>query len=161
MSKTGKQRKADFSCLVSEGERTSNPTLKFFFNSYTFTQLKDVNFEEKRFKKNADWIVDTEGHLQIAFQTEENSYNARSFEDAFFSIDLNRNLIKDNRSKIKGLKNIKLFYDITKTPFDLAELCIDSKGTFAIDILLCSDADFSNWEIPAYIKEGLLWLKKD
>lgn len=161
-SSTGKQRKADYSCVVSEGEKTSNPTLNFFFNGTAFNQLKTLNFADKRFKKENNWIVDANGFLQIVFQTVENGYQARSFEDSFFNIPENIQFIKANRSKFKGLKNIKHFYDSTKSPFDLAETCIDSKGTFAIDILMYSaDNDFQNWQIPAYIKEGLLWLKQD
>jgi len=30
-----------------------------------------------------------------------------------------------------------------------------------VDILYHSDENFSNWKIPAYIKNGLSWLKKD
>lgn len=161
-SSTGKQRKTDYSCVVSEGEKTSNPTLKFFFKGTAFDQLKILSFTDKRFKKGNNWIVDKGGFLQIVFQTEENGYQARSFEDAFFNIPENIQFIKANRSKFKGLKNVKHFYDSTKSPFDLAETCIDSKGTFAIDILMYSaDNNFENWQIPSYIKEGLLWLKQD
>ncbi len=160
-SATGKQRMADYSCPVLEGEKTTNPTLNFFFTAIPFNQLRSSNFEEKRFKKGSSWIVDQNGHVQIAFQTEENIYQGRSFEDSFFSIDRNRQFIKANRSKFKGLKNLKLFYDLTKNPFELAQQCIDSKGTFALDILICSNEELSNWEIPTYIKEGLLWLKID
>ncbi len=160
-SSTGKKRMSDYSCLVSLGERSSNPAINFFFGETPFIQLRSLNFEEKCFGKDIKWKVNPQGYLQIAFQTEENSYQGRSFEDAFFSLERNVEFIKTNRSKFKGLKNLKLFYDSTKTPFDLAEKCIDSKGTFAIDILLCSNDELNNWEIPAYIKEGLLWLKKD
>lgn len=161
-SSTGKERKADYSCVVSEGERTSNPTLNFFFSGTAFNQLRILSFADKRFKKKNNWIVDAGGFLQIVFQTEENGYQARSFEDAFFNIPENIQFIKANRSKFKGLKNVKHFYDSTKTPFDLAEACIESKGTFAIDILMYSaDNNFQSWQIPAYIKEGLLWLKQD
>lgn len=160
-SSTGKQRMSDYSCLTSLGERSSNPAINFFFGEIPFNQLRSLNFEEKCFVKDIKWKVNPQGYLQIAFQTEENSYQGRSFEDAFFSLDRNVEFIKTNRSKFKGLKKLVLFYDSTKTPFDLAEKCIDSKGTFAIDILLCSNDELNNWEIPAYIKEGLLWLKED
>lgn len=162
ISAKGKQRKADFACPVSEGEKTSNPTLIFFFENIPFGELRIKNLDQKRFKKETNWLANTDGFLQIVFQTEENSYQARSFEDAFFNIAKNIEFIKTNRSKFKGLKNVKCFYDTTQSPFDLAATCIDSKGTFAIDILMFSaNNDFEGWDIPAYIKEGLLWLKKD
>ncbi len=48
--------------------------------------------------------------------------------------------------------------------YDLSEECIDKKPSFAMEILLNSKIDndgneYSNWEIPNYIKEGLIWLK--
>jgi len=55
----------------------------------------------------------------------------------------------------------KLFEDNSKDTYDLAQECIDKKTHFALDILYHSDENFSNWKIPAYIKNGLSWLKKD
>jgi hypothetical protein len=48
----------------------------------------------------------------------------------------------------------------------LAENCVKKKPALAMEILLNSETDehgkeFSNWKIPAYIEEGLLWLKAD
>jgi hypothetical protein len=41
---------------------------------------------------------------------------------------------------------------------------VESKAAFAFDILLNSkeagNDPFGGWSIPAYIKEGLLWLRK-
>jgi putative ATP-dependent endonuclease of OLD family len=157
-----KEKMAYYSCRVCQAEKTSNPALKFFFKDMDFDALKVLDFDNKRFKKESNWVVDVNGYLQIVFQTEEFSYQARSFEDAFFNIPQNVDFIKKNRSRFKGLKNMSLFYDSTKDCFDRAEKCIDSKGTFAVDILLFSSYNqFQDWEIPAYIKEGLLWLKQD
>lgn len=166
MKKIGKLKDKDkmayYSCRVCDGEKTSNPALQFFFNNMDFNALKVLDFDSKRFKKETNWIVDINGYLQIAFQTEEYSYQARSFEDAFFNIPKNIKFIKNNRKDFKGLKNMQLFSDPTKDCFDRAEKCIDSKGTFAVDILLFSSHnEFQDWEIPAYIKEGLVWLKQD
>jgi putative ATP-dependent endonuclease of OLD family len=158
----GKDRQADFSCRVNEGQKTSNPTLNFFFPSLDFSKLLLQSLEGKRFLKESTWKNNKDGFLQIAFQIKDaNDYCSRSFEDAFFNLDENINFIKKNRSKFKGLKNMPLFYDTSKDAYDLAEKCIDSKGSFAIDILLNSDDNFSEWKIPAYIKQGLLWLRKE
>jgi hypothetical protein len=59
------------------------------------------------------------------------------------------------------LKNRKHFNDGVSDAYILAEKCITKKTHFALDILYHSNDDFSNWQIPAYIKEGLLWLKAD
>jgi len=157
-----KDRQADFSCRVIEGEKTSNPTLNFFFPHLHFSDLLSISIEEKRFLKESIWTNNTDGFLQIAFQIKDvKDYCPRSFEDAFFNIDENINFIKNNRRKFNGLKNMKLFYDTSKDAYDLGEKCIESKGSFAIDILLNSDENYSEWKIPAYIKQGLLWLRKE
>lgn len=161
-TKTGKERLADFSCRVKEGEKTTNPTLKFFFPDLDFSKLLLKPSEEKRFSKKTIWTNDKNGFLKIAFQIKDvNDYCPRSFEDAFFNIQENIDFIKNNRRKFNGLKNKKFFYDTTKDAYDLAEKCIDSKGSFAIDVLLNSDDSYSNWKVPAYIKEGLLWLREE
>lgn len=160
-TKKGKNRTSDYICRTSEGEKTSNPSLLFFFSSTEFSAILTKNFSQKRFSKNGIWEENIDGHLQLVIQIEEAGYCARSFEDAFFSIQENINFIKTNRSKFSGLKNKKYFYDTSKDAYDLAQDCIDSKGSFAIDILRSSENNYSNWQIPAYIKEGLLWLRKD
>ena len=56
-------------------------------------------------------------------------------------------------------------FDTTKDSFFLAENCVNRKPSLAMDILLNSETkegkDFSNWNIPHYIKEGLEWLQKN
>ena len=70
------------------------------------------------------------------------------------------------------MKNIKFFEEkdgenYTKDAYDLAENCVGKKPPFAIEILLSSKTDdttkkdFSNWQAPDYINQGLLWLKND
>jgi len=158
----------------------SNASLKYFFSSMLeglgddkkLDYFKSLSFTSKQLKKNpADnkWILSTDGHITITYQTKEKNtkdvdYCARSFEDAFFH--LNRQFIIDNKSNFKSLKNIDYFDDTTKDSYDLADKCVGKKPSFAMEILLNSKADedkneFSNWQIPAYIKEGLSWLKKN
>ncbi len=65
-----------------------------------------------------------------------------------------------------GIKNKADFSDTTKSVYELAENCVKKKPALAMEILLNSETDehgkeFSNWKIPAYIEEGLLWLKAD
>ena len=58
------------------------------------------------------------------------------------------------------------FLDPTKETnvYDLAENGIESKATFAIDIIYNSEEngnkEFCGWNIPQYIKDGLLWIRK-
>ncbi len=48
---------------------------------------------------------------------------------------------------------------------EFAENGVGSKPSLAIEILMNSDStgeeEFSNWSIPSYIQEGLIWLRKD
>lgn len=162
LNQKGKYREVYQTCRVKDGEKTTNPSLNYYLQGIPYIDLITLPKEARCFKKENYWRPDKTGYLQINFQTEQNYYHARSFEDAFFSISKNIEFIKSNRSKFKGLKNIKFFYDSTKDAYDLAEKCIDSKGTFAIDIiLLSSENNFLDWETPNYIKEGLLWLKEN
>lgn len=115
--------------------------------------------------KNKEWKVDKKGKLLIVYQTEELGYHARSFEDAFFK--LNEDFISNPSNEFESLTNkwIEKFR-MDKDPFQLAEKGVNSKPSLAIEILRNSASDasgneYSNWQIPAYIKEGLLWLKED
>lgn len=147
-------------CEVSIGTKYSNDAISFFFSSPTLEELKGYSIENKKFKKNeGKWINEENGELCIIYQTNENGFNARSFEDAF--IHINKEFINSNKNEFRGLQNRDDFDDISKNSYALAENCIKKKTHFALDILYHSDDTFSNWKIPAYINEGLLWLKQN
>lgn len=148
------------SCAVADGVKCSNSALNFFFGSPTLGVLKSGVFTDKQFiKTNGSWVKDRNGKLCIVYQTDENGYNARSFEDAF--IHLNRVFVTTNKDNFEGLKNKAYFDDPGKNAYILASDCIKKKTHFALDILFHSTPNLDNWEIPAYIKEGILWLKQD
>ena len=44
--------------------------------------------------------------------------------------------------------------------YEIADTCIVKKTLFATDILYYSSENFTEWQVPEYIKEGLLWLSK-
>jgi len=147
-------------CEVANGNDYSNSALSYFFNSPTLDELKSYNLRNKLFKKiNGIWINNHEGKLCIVYQVNENEYNARSFEDAF--IHINRDFIRPQKENFQGLKNRVLFENGNLCAYVLADECIKKKTHFALDILFHSNGEFSNWQIPQYIKEGLLWLKAD
>ena len=153
----------------SDAQITTNSSLEYFYRTKLLSDFKNKPIKDLVLKKTASgWIKDTNGYLTCVFQSSETNssgavYDARSFEDSFFHI--NRQFIIDNKSGFISLRNIKLFDEASKDAYELAESCIDKKPAFAIEILLNSKSDggngneFSNWQIPAYIKEGLLWLK--
>ncbi|REH54729.1 putative ATP-dependent endonuclease of OLD family [Tenacibaculum gallaicum] len=146
-------------CRVAEGTNYSNDALRLFFNDATLNQLKSFTIDNKKVVKNGEiWQSDTDGNLCVVYQTMENGVNARSFEDAF--IQINREFINDNKEEFKGLKN-RPYFDIAENDsYKLAEECVNKKTHFALDILFHTDENFTNWQIPQYIKEGLLWLKQ-
>ena len=139
-------------CPVNEGVKTSNSAIKYFLSAVTWDGLKGLPVGDRTFGVGTSKIC-------LCYQQEENSYHARSFEDAF--IHLNREFVKGNKDTFQGIKNASDFDDDAKSPYDLADKCVKKKTHFALDILYHSDENFSNWNIPAYIKNGLLWLKKD
>lgn len=162
-------------CEVATGIDYSNEAIRFFFrkqkldennepiaNEYitpSLNDLKGYNLSNKLFNKvRGTWINQPNGKLSIVYQVEENGYNASSFEDAF--IHINKDFVNENKAGFRGLKN-REYFENGYGAYELAAECIKKKTHFALDILYHSNADFSNWVIPSYIKEGLLWLKKD
>lgn len=139
-------------CRVNEGTKTSNSAINHFLSAITWNDLKALPVSERT-------IVVGSSTVCICYQQEEDTYHARSFEDAF--IHLNRAFVKGNKDTFQGIKNASDFDDDTKSPYDLADKCVKKKTHFALDILYHSDEKFTNWNIPAYIKNGLLWLKED
>lgn len=139
-------------CRVSEGTSTSNSALNHFFSDKSWYDLIDSPIESRMILLGGAKVL-------ISYQSSQNGYHGRSFEDSFIS--LNIDFVKGKRSEFRGLKNIKYLDDAAKDPYDLAHDCVNKKTHFALDILYHSNEELSNWEIPDYIKEGLLWLKKD
>ena len=139
-------------CCVSEGIDTSNSALKHFIKELPWNDLKTLDIAKRT-------IPIGNSKACICYQQEENGYHARSFEDAF--IHMNREFVKGSKATFQGIKNAFHFDDDETNPYDLAANCIKKKTHFALDILYHSDENLSNWKIPAYIKNGLLWLKED
>ena len=147
-------------CKIADGVNYSNSALSFFFGAPTLAILRGYTITDKQFCKIASaWTKQPNGTICITYQTEESAYSARSFEDAF--IHINRTFVTTNKANFQGLQNRANFDDNTKDAYDLADKCIKKKTHFALDILFHSNENLDNWQIPSYIKEGLLWLKKD
>lgn len=150
----------DKKCEVVNGVSYSNEALSYYFSNPTLADLRAYPFQNKLFNNiGGSWKNQSNGRLCVVYQTYENSYNARSFEDAF--IHLNRNFVKNNKDDFRGLQNRAYFDNPANNAYILAKECVKKKTHFALDILYHSDNILSNWQIPAYIKEGLLWLKRD
>ena len=163
-------------CSVEDTEAkiSTNSSLKFFFGIDDLSILLAKEQKEKILLKTIikeegkeeeeKWVVNEKGHLFIICQRKEKDYIARSFEDSFFH--LNKNFLVDNKDKFPSLttKWINKYLDENDDcdVFMFSEKAVGKKPQLAIEILLNSkDEKYSNWAIPAYIKEGLLWLKED
>lgn len=147
-------------CEVALGTGYSNAALSFFFGAATLNDLKGYVIANKCFNKTAGiWQNIAGGNLCVIYQVDDEGYNARSFEDAY--IHINRPFIIANKGNFNGLQNREYFDEAANGAYYLASNCIKKKTHFAMDIIYHSDAEFTNWKIPSYIKEGLLWLKQD
>ena len=166
---------------VEKGTTTSNNALKHYYKTalekWGRTKLnffKTRKTEQKiLINEKGLWKQNKKGNLMVVYQTEEvrdgNKYYPRSFEDAF--LFCNREFIINNLDNFNSLKNIKKVGEkivgtskYKYSAYEIAKDCIESKPAFPMDVLLCSEAnditDFSNWEIPPYIREGLEWLRE-
>ena len=141
-------------CRVADGVSYSNSAISHYFGDVTLNDLKNYTLSDKIFDKvDNDWVIQNNGKLCIAYQTNENGYNARSFEDAF--IHINRNFVNTNKNEFKGLKNKNSFDDTNIDAYDLAANCVKKKTYFAMDIIFHTNDKYDNWQIPSYIKEGV------
>lgn len=152
---------------------TSNNALKDYFakmkegNDLKVNQLISLTDTQKTFSWNANntkWEQQENGNMRVCFQIKENDYQARTFEDNFFII--NKDFLLENKDRIWGLKKNKLkaYLNSQISAYDLAENGIESKATFAVEIIYNSEEngnnEFCGWNIPQYIKDGLLWIRK-
>lgn len=164
---------------VEDGTRTTNGALLNYYksplNQYTRGNQLDfftnLSIDQKVLKNNSGtWEADSKGKLMVVFQTKESgNYYPRSFEDAF--IHINRDFISAYKDTFASLQNKEIIDEkdtagkYVHDAFKLANTCVKSKSSFALDILINSEASktstFSNWKIPPYIEEGLLWLRKN
>ncbi|APF41210.1 ATP-dependent nuclease [Neomicrococcus aestuarii] len=155
---------------VEEGTHTSNGALQHYFgikqsNSDevgALAGLRERTCVEKQLRKvNGVWEVSSDSpSLFVAYQTLEEGYEARSYEDAF--IHINRSYIERNIGDFKGLQNKKFFENKNNNSYKLAESCVKKKTHFALDLIYLESAlaaDEDSWKIPSYISEGLRWLR--
>ena len=125
---------------------------------------------DKRFvwdETNGKMAVNNDGTYMVCFQTSENSYQPRSFEDDFMA--LNKDFVLANDFTARAVKaDFKVGFNAVDKAYDAAEK-VESKAAFAIEILLNSKDvtlengnidPFGGWSIPSYIKDGLVWLRK-
>lgn len=151
-TKDGKEKTAK--CKVDIGEFTTNYTLiKWLPKKTTIPELTSCKVEEK--------IKD---NICVAYQTNENGFNARSFEDAF--INANKEFfISEHIEEAEENLIIKNAFSYLKNK-DISEEIPDNftskqKTEFTFDIMSFDEEKYGKWKVPEYINEGLIWLAKN
>lgn len=145
---------------VKKGTNTSNASLKFFFEAPDLKEKLKFSAWITKLKSNNLDVRSEFTNVRVAYQAEENGYHARSFEDAFISLNLSE--IAAKADSIEGLKNkSKLASSDAVDFYELTRKVIDKKSDFASSILFEALANDHSWRVPAYISEGLEWLHQD
>ena len=145
-------------CPVAEATHTSNETLKHFLSAPGIHNEKD--FAEWHAKLLAGKASPDNGPIKVAYQTEEDGYHARSFEDAFVSINLEK--LKARKESLGGLKNTDKLHEFDgKDFYALTKSVIGKKSDFAGSILYTALVDDETWRVPEYIMDGLRWIHKN
>jgi predicted ATP-dependent endonuclease of OLD family len=141
---------------VEGATHTSNATIKKYFN------VPEIESDEypQWFNnlKNNNLVINGRTKIKVFYQTTENNYHARSFEDAFININLAS--IKTNRESINGLQNIDDLDTITDI-YDLTEKILKKKSDFAFSLLYLALSKNIDWAMPLYIKNALEWIQND
>lgn len=147
------------------GQITSNTAIKHYMKVKDIDQLIIKATEDKRFKWDNTTkaiIQDIDGNIMLCYQVKENDYQPRSFEDAFYAANETFMCTKTFTEAAIKASALTEFKD-DKDSYKLADNVI-SKASMAFEIIMQSDSDtdhtFLGWNIPTYIKEGLIWLRK-
>lgn len=161
--KTTKYQKAQYDA-TNDTLVTSNASIKYFLNTSSIKDiLSDVPVKLSWDDTAKCWKREDHGNIMLAFQYgKEGAYQPRSFEDAFFSE--NKEFITSNTFSSLDPECVEKFKE-DNNPYELAQKGVNGKSSLAIEILLNgnteTNSELGRWNIPTYIKEGLLWLRKD
>lgn len=138
--------------LVSEGETTSNATLKYWVK-----RVKGITKKDKQFQVRLETIYNlsrnekTIGKIHIECQTKENGLCGRSLEEAIRNVNRKRYGLPEVGATEKDIE----FNGKNKTGFALELTCgsVENKRR-----KLPGTTSANTYEIPEYIKSGLRWL---
>ncbi|MBN8765614.1 MAG: ATP-dependent endonuclease [Thiobacillus sp.] len=124
-------------CPYSKGVRTGNSTIKDWFDT---PEGEQISLEDLKEKKTAEKV---KGSRRIAYQIHEadSEFCARSYEDA---------LILANPLHFKLAEGVHWGDESWDIAQDMPK--IGTALSFAIEV--------QEWNVPLYIKEGLVWLSE-
>ena len=154
--KTGKT--SYLACPVAESSHTSNETLKHFLSAPDPKEEKDFS---DWYKRLVDGTASSgEGQIVVAYQLAEDGYHARSFEDAFISINLDK--VKARKDTLAGLKNRDALDQFGGDDiYYLTAQILGKKSDFAGSVLYLALVESESWRVPKYIMDGLKWIHKN
>lgn len=144
-------------CSVSNSpDSISNQTVRYYYKAPDFQKEKDLY---SKWIKDliSNTLVSISKSVKVAYEIEENGYHARSFEDAFISINFDN--LKKNSEEVIGLTDIDEL-DLKNDFYEMTEKVLDKKSDFAASLLYLAHTKNLKWNTPKYIKEGLEWIQK-
>ncbi|WP_417198930.1 ATP-dependent nuclease [Bizionia sp.] len=139
---------------ISDNKFTTNETLKQWLpNKTTIKDLTNCSNDDK-IKEN----------IRVTYQTIENGFIGRSFEESF--INANKTLLLSKYSSAeKSEIIIKNRFSFLKAHTLENEIPTPSsskvKTNFTFDIMSFDEKKYGEWTVPEYINEGLIWLAKN
>ncbi|MCW8895008.1 AAA family ATPase [Sulfurimonas sp.] len=141
---------------VSDATHTSNATIKKYYNS---PDVNSDDFEPWFINlKNANLTITDTSMINIFYQIEEDSYHARSFEDAFIKVNLLE--LITNKDDLRGLKNRDELIETTEI-YELTDRVLNKKSDFAFSLLYLALSRNIEWNMPQYIRNALEWIQND
>ena len=141
---------------VKDATHTSNATIKYYLDAPEVSKA-DL-YSQWMSDLKSDKLNKLDSLINIAYQHEENSYHARSFEDAFMAINLER--VRKEKDKLEGLKLKELLQCENPDFYKLTAEVLEKKSDFASSILWLALTEGVVWKCPKYLREGLLWIAK-
>lgn len=140
---------------VKNATHTSNATIRHFYKSPDFSQTDDWKTWFDKLKKDEHHQENSK--IKLSFQLEENGYHGRSFEESFISINVEN--LKNHITAINGLKDDAESQLKTVADFDiLTKNILEKKSDFASSVLWLALTENVVWNMPLYIKNGLVWI---
>lgn len=155
-------------CKTSEAFNTFNVTIKHYLNAPVLPKINELENRKKETDAFRNWFQSVKNrsansisrNINVFCQIEENLYHARSFEDAFFSV--NMEFLESNKAHLNGLKNKSAIVSSDTDYYELTKKVLESDGKsdFASSVLYLALTKDIQWNTPKYILEGLDWIAK-
>ena len=153
--KTEKEKIVYSAHPVKDSTHTSNATIRYYYNSPDFSQETEWGTWFENLK--IDNLTCKDSKIKLSFQLKENDYHGRSFEESFISVNVEN--LRNNISGIKGLKfEAEEYLNTIENIDELTSKILDKKSDFASSLLWLALTRDVEWNMPSYIKNGLVWI---